>query len=93
MLESGLQVDNGRPVAEEGDLQADSQLNVCVAGLEVYMNSQRTNLVDLMTPGSDQRATILYPTEIVVESQFFENRSLRINDMQVSMVELETSFR
>jgi len=93
-MECAIQVNNAKPAAEEDvDLQPDTQLNMAASSLEIYMNSQRTNLQELLTPGSDHRSVILYPTEITLESQFFANRSLRINDVQVSMVELETSFR
>jgi hypothetical protein len=57
------------------------------------MNSARTNLLEVLKPGCANRVMLLYPTDATLESQFFTNRNLRINDVQVSMIEFETSFR
>ena len=53
---------------EDTELQASKQLNVRAISLEIYMNSARTNLIDLMVQGSSNRAVMLYPTEVILES-------------------------
>jgi len=108
IIESAFHLNNSKPQQELPDfhaenafaaaapyegLQADSHMNLRAGSVEIYMNSARTNLVDLMAPGSKSRAVILYPTEVSVHSQFFSKRNLRVNDVQISMVEFETSFR
>ena len=89
---------------ENENFLPDSQLSASLAGLQVYVNKQRTSFKHFMSVSksleideniskNDMISMLLYPTVVSIEQQFFSSRKLLINDIQVSIIEFETSFK
>ena len=66
-------------------------MNARVLGLSVYLNQKSTSLAEVTD--FDNKVMLLYPTEVSVEQQGYKQKNLKINDIAVSLVEFEISFK
>ena len=64
----------------------DSQLVAKIQGLQIYLLQS--------DPGAcERRLMLLYPVDCTVEQHFYSQKNLCINDLSLSMVEMELSFK
>jgi hypothetical protein len=97
VVEFGLKVSNHEQnvaQSEEDDLvhQPDSTFYLSLEGLQIYLNQTRATMGDLIL-GNLKKQMLLYPVDVQVEQKFYTAKNFSQLDVDVSLVEIEVSFK